>query len=223
MKRTIFVTLLMMPLALFLFISCQKDKEDPGELSQNIKNLVPDSTFNAIKGLRMPIYRGLEPPNLENTYLASPFTLKSTNIEGDWDIGYVISDYYVRFYDQDDVNLTIKVDYYNGGESGSGLGGYISGSGNKFSVFVVVNSYYDVYPAKLLHVISGVMTADGIKNLYFANTMLNDYGDEGDNWIENNQGRVFYDSDGMSPITDYAFKSTEGLKSTGVSSASKRK
>jgi hypothetical protein len=186
-------------------------------LTQEIVNLVPDTILNEMESMGMPIYGGENPPNIENSYIASPFVLKASNRESD-QIGHTYSDYYVKFYNQDNSKLSISLNYLNGPETGTGMGSYIVGDDNKFSVFVEVNAEADDgSKAKLVHVISGEWTADGIKNLYFANFMLDNYGNTTGYWIENGDGRVIYDSDGFSPVTD-SFKSMimPGEKSTGA-------
>ena len=203
--------------------SCKKDKTSPKKLSDDIQNIVPDTILNKITSLGMKINKGLEPPDIENGYLASPFELSASNIPDDYSVGSNFSDYYFRLYDQDNEDLTIKLDYSNGGETGTGLGGFISGDGNKFSVFVEVNSEYNSYPAKLIHIISGTITDEGIDNLYFSNFMLDNFDNESGYWIENGEGRVLIDSDNLSPITPFEFKSTESVTTTNISSAGKRK
>ncbi len=71
------------------------------------------------------------------------------------------------------------------------------------------------YPAKLLQIISGTLTSEGIKDFYFLNYMIDNYGNEGGYWIENGEGRVIYDSDGISPVTDN-FKSTQIKENAGT-------
>jgi hypothetical protein len=183
-----------------LFASCKKDEAKPsGELSQEIKNFVPDTLLQDIMALGMPINKGLTPPNFENIYFGSPFALVNSNISYDYE-GKLFADYKVQFFDQDNENLTVKVSYVNGPEEGSGLGAFISGSGDKFSVFVQVNSTYSGTNAVMLHIISGTLTSTGIKDLYFANFMLNNYGNEYGYWIQEGEGRVIKDTDGNSPI-----------------------
>ena len=186
-------------------------------LTQEIVNLVPDTILNEMESMGMPIYGGENPPNIENSYIASPFVLKASNRESD-QIGHTYSDYYVKFYNQDNSKLSISMNYLNGPETGTGMGSYIVGDDNKFSVFVEVNAEADDgSKAKMVHVISGEWASDGIKNLYFANFMLDNYGNTTGYWIENGDGRVIYDSDGFSPVTD-SFKSMimPGEKSIGA-------
>ncbi|MCF6242102.1 MAG: hypothetical protein L3J74_12245 [Bacteroidales bacterium] len=202
-----------------LFISsCNKDEAslvNEDGLTQEIVNLVPDSILNEIKSLGMPIYGGENPPNIENSYIASPFVLKASNREYD-QIGYTYSDYYVKFYNQDNSKLTISMNYANGPETGEGMGSYIVGKDNKFTVFVEVNAETeDGSKAKMVHIISGEWTADGIKDFYFANFMLDNFGNPTGYWIENGQGRIVYDSDGFSEVTDL-IKSVKESDLTGA-------
>jgi len=216
MQKIIFLTI---TLFVFSFVSCDDDTaglvNDEG-LTQEIVNLVPDSILTEIKSLGMPIYGGENPPNIENSYFASPFVLIASNRESD-EIGYTYSDYYVKFYNQDNKELKIEMDYQNGPEIGTGMGSYIVGDDNNFSVFVEVDAEAsDGSKAKLVHIISGEWTEEGIKNLYFANFMLDNYGNETGYWIEDGDGRVIYDSDGFSPITD-SFKQFEKPINLGLS------
>lgn len=189
-------------------MSCKKDKKDDDKkvedngLTQQINQLIPDSILTKMVTLGMVINRGETPPSLAGSFFATPFILKASNVPNDFGIGYAFADYNVLFYEQNNDNLTIKVDYFNGPESGSGLGGFIVGTGNNFTVFAEVNSTYAGYSAKMVHVISGTLTATGIQNLYFANFMLDNNDNPGGVWIGEGTGRIIYDSDGQSPRID---------------------
>ena len=208
-----FLIIAAFPLVLF---SCKKDKDTKLDLSKDIQNIVPDSTLNKIIALGMPINKGTKPTDLTNIYKASPYILKATNIPNDYAIGFPFADYKVRLYDQDNDKLTIKLDYVNGPESGSGIGGYVSGNGSDFSVFVKVHAVNSGSQAEVLQIISGTITSEGIKNFYFTNFMLDDYGDPKNLWINNEQGRVIYDSDGISPVIT-SLKSGNLETETGIS------
>lgn len=200
------------PLILALALTlpaCKKDKAttkvDKEGLTKEIRNLVPQHVLDQMKQLGMPINGGETPPLLVKgnqataTFLAKPFRLKSSNRPGDVP-NYQFADYEVTFRQQDNDNLTIKVDYLNGPESGNGLGSYIVGDDCKFSVFVEINATNSGTFAKIIHVISGTLLSDGIENLYFANFMVDNNGNAAGVWIENGQGRVIYDTDGFSEL-----------------------
>jgi len=226
MKKTLFRLMMILSVLCLGLVSCSKDKDTDkeDELSKDIQNFVPDETLEQIIDMGMVINKGVDPPDMEGEYLASPYELIATTVANDYSLGTIFSDYYFRLYDQDNDDLTIKLDYYNGGEQGSGLGGFISGDGKEFSVFIEVESEYNGYEATLLHVISGTMNTDGsIEDFYFTNYMLDNNGNDGGVWIENDEGRVLIDSDGETPVTDYEFKSTKSTVNSVIPGAIKVK
>jgi len=202
MKR-ITIQFLTLVLVLGIFsVGCKKDKKDDSKveengLTQEINNLIPDSIITKMIDLGMIINRGENPPVLNGTYFASPFVLKASNVPNDTP-GYTFSDYSLTLFEQNNDNLSVKMDYYNGGESGTGIGGFVVGANNNFTVFAEVNSTYIGYTAKMVHVVSGTLTATGIEDLYFANFMLDNFGNAGGIWIAEGEGRIIYDSDGFS-------------------------
>lgn len=190
------------------FSACKKDGEgDDGSdllgengLPKPVNNIVSADLLNEIKSLGMTVNTGENPPSLAGTFLASPFELKGTNVPDDWPIGSAFADYYATLSNQNNANLSITLSYTSADESGSGIGSYISGSGNSFTVFAKTNSTIGSSSAELIQIISGTLTDGGISNFYYANFMLNNNGD-GDIWLENGEGRVLYDSDGFSEKT----------------------
>jgi hypothetical protein len=197
MKALKIIMLIVLPS--LVFFNCTKTENKTDGLSQDIHNIVPDSILTKMKALGLPINEGTTPPNIEKIYLASPFVLKATNRPSDFVIGYQFSDYKVQFYQQNNSKLSILLDYINGPESGTGLGGFVSGANNKFSVFAKLSATSNGDKADLIQVISGTIVSGAIKDLYFANFMLNNYGNPHGYWIGQGQGRVIYDSDGNSP------------------------
>lgn len=192
--------LLSVVFATIVFASCKKNlKEvDANGLTEEINNLVPDSILQEMQALGMPINGGATPPNLQGTFLASPFILLSSNRPGDTP-GSTFVDYEVTFSDQNNEELTIMLDYVNGPEKGTGLGSFIVGTNREFSVFVeVLSTFNGATPARFIHVISGTRKNNGIEDLFYANFMLDDGGDPNSVWIENGDGRVIYDEDGFS-------------------------
>jgi len=194
--------ILLVLLVITTIVGCKKENMsivDEQGLTQDIHNLVPDSILNEIKEMGMPIYGGENPPNIEGSYSASPFVLKQSNIPSDL-IGYYFSELLFKFYNQNNSNLTISMDYLNGFEEGTGLGGYIVGENNYFTAFMRVSAKMneDNSTVLLVQILSGQYTEDGIKDFYFANFMIDNDGNHSGYWIDNGQGRIIYDSDGFS-------------------------
>ncbi len=193
-------------------------------LSQDIKNIVPDNILTIISNLGMPMYNGKTPPTLANFYKLAPNALKNSNVPNDWAQGTEFYPINFHLYNQDNTLLTIKCDYAeigtNGG-TGTGKEAFISGNGNNFSVFLKANYSAQGQTCDMVQVFSGTMTSTGIKDLYYALFMVDDHGDAGNFWIANGQGRVFFDSDGMSPViaslSSMIFEGTKGIMATSPS------
>ncbi len=209
MKKTLLTLMIGLIAGGMLVVGCKKDDKDDKDketgLPTEVKNFVPDSILTKIKDLGMPINEGNTPPNIENSYLARPFILKASNRPGD-PVGMQFYDYRVKFYAQNNEKRTIKCDYVNGSEQGKGLGSYVSGKDGAFTVFSEMDVTNGADSAKIVLILSGTLIEGGIKDLYYANFMLDNYGNLHHNFIENGEGRVIYDSDGMSEKVD-------GLKS----------
>lgn len=187
--------------AAVIMASCSSDSDsivDANGLTKDIKNLVPDSIMAKMKEIGMPIYTGDNPPDIQFSFLMSPLTLKGTNIVYD-SIGKVYANEYIKFYNQDTKKLTIQCYYKQSTSVASGIGGFIVGNDNKFTVFLDCKSTdEDGHVNITTEVYSGEITDTGIKNMYLAFFMVDDHGDPNNEYIEIGQGRLFYDSDGFS-------------------------
>ena len=188
-------TLEIEPIEFDPFYSC-----DPEELSEDILDIISEDVFEEFIDLDMPLNGGLTPPNIEGTFRITPFILKSSNIPTD-NIGLQFVDYDYTFYDQDMENNTIKVSTVSSnGAISEGVGSYIAGNGNSFSIFTELNGSFQS-GSRFIHaeVISGEITSDGIVNFHKAILMLDDFGDPYGDLIEIGQGRACFDSDAISP------------------------
>jgi hypothetical protein len=198
--KTLYI-LLFAASTIILNSGCKKEESNnQTDTPKNIHSLIPDSILNKIKALGMTIHEGTKPPSITKIFLATPFALKETNIPFDAEIGTVFADYHVKFYEQDNNKLTVKMDYLNGPETGSGLGSIISGSDSVFTVAAKISGLSNgADSATLVQVISGTVVPGAIRNMHVAFFMLNNYGNVSGYWIDNGQGRILYDSDGYSP------------------------
>lgn len=205
MKNLIICRFLMAALAITFLFSCKKDQEpqskvDANGLTKDINDLVPDSILTIMQSLGLPIHGGETPPDIENTFFVTPFILKNSNIPDDFP-GMSFADMSITFSEQDNDALRVKVDYINGPESGNGIGSFIVGQENKFSVFTQIDVMISGYPAKAVYVYSGEIGDCGIENFYVSNFMIDNFGNPGFVFIQNGEGRVIYDQDGFSEIT----------------------
>lgn len=171
-------------------------------LSRAINDLVPEEILAKMVALGMPINTGGVPPKIDgNQYKGSPMILKATNIVGE-STGRQIKDFFVTFSEQNNNSLTVKIDFTTGTESGTGVGSYMAGNGNNFTIFSQVDvedvKQVQGVKSKTVMVISGKWTSTGIEDLHTSVFMLDDKGDPNDVWIEVGEGRIFYDRDGFS-------------------------
>lgn len=190
-----------------IIFSCSSD-DDSSDNSNNafngsiesIENFFNPGVIAAFNELGFTINTGNNPPQIfEGSYLASPFILENTSVQGD-NIGNQFSDYFFQFSNQNNTNLTIDFFGSGGSQQDTGFGSFISGNNSQFSVFLKITSTVSGQTADFAYALSGEVTDDGIENFEFVNLMLDDNGDPADIWIENNTGRLLVDADGFSPL-----------------------
>ncbi len=186
---------------LFIYLSiilclsaCCKDQSEviPGQ------DFIPDEILAEIEDNGQPIHEGFNPPNLSGSYLISPLILVESNFP-DSNTSGSFADERITFYDFDENDLTIKVDYTQASSSGQGLGSFVSGEGNNFTVYVELNAERtDGTTYLLTKVISGTLQENGIQDVSLSVFMIDDNGDPNDVLIENGQGRRFKDGNDFS-------------------------
>lgn len=183
---------------------------------------VGEETLEAVEqDLDVTINRGGSPPTFNSEYVASPYVLTATTVPGDaFFPGDEFADQYFKFFDQNESEQTVSVQVAQGNTIGEGLGGYISGRLNRFTVFVIVDSVRstDGAQTKLLRVFSGTLRSGGVSDYQHALVMLDDGGNDG--FIPNDTGRAFSDGDdfaGLSPFpTANELSITAPLRSDSV-------
>jgi len=171
-----------------MFSGCKKDAPDSNlppvdkeGLTEDIRNIIPVEVLNGAKGLGFEWNGGNTPPSIEGNYYATPVILVNSTYKND-NIGDKFNDGTFIFSEQNNLELTVR-SYIEemGVDSDTGLGSFITGKDNKFSVFVVMN----MYSQKVYFFISGKIENGGIRDFYFL--LLN----------EDLQGRLFKDGDGL--------------------------
>lgn len=204
----------------FAFSSCQTKIDELG-LTRGIHKILPDTIYQNMISMGMPVNVGDEPPELEGTYNVSTFVLDSSDVPEDYS-GKVFSDFVITFYDFNPRKLTVKITYENGPESGEGIGSYIVGKDNKFSVFCEIKARQLVlYRAEAIFVLTGTIVDGGIEDFYYANFMVDNHGNKLGLWLENGQGRIIYDEDGFSERTDISKSTPVDTDSKAISALSK--
>jgi len=175
-----------------------KTKVKMYNLSGSILDIIPDEFIAIIEELGLEINGGIDPPIINGSYLIAPLIRVKSNFPDNMNN---FCDMDLTFYDQKPKpDLTVKINYEQCiGNIGTGLGAFISGEGNKFSVFVpILNTDPHGHITDLIKIFSGELEETGIKNMHFVLIMKDDHGDPYNEFIENGQGRLFKDGDGFS-------------------------
>lgn len=183
----------------FLFVGCSKD--DDGDQvnfdgsTNAIVEFVGSDIYDELINLGMEIHSGDNPPNIEGKYLMAPTILENSNVPTDI-IGLQFNDLLLEFSNQKGLEIT-----FTGVEAKAnsvGKGSFISGSGDHFSVFLDIINKRDMDPKEMeeIYVFSGRIAPEGIYDLQLSLFMVENNGNA--NTIENGQGRLFIDEDGLS-------------------------
>jgi hypothetical protein len=196
--------------------SCSDSKKSATPTySAKIQKIVPDSIIKSLTAKGMNLNPGANPPSVVGIYLASPYTLLANyGPEDGWKSGKVIPDYRYKLYEQK--GDEVKIDYKNTGtDTGSGIGGFLSGSDKKFSLFAELSGTASGIPYKHLTVISGEIEGSGIKNFQYAFVMKDKTGDESNSiLIATGKSRIWIDGDSLASKVEtfrQAFLENQGL------------
>ena len=183
------------------------------DFSTDILRLVPAETIAKVRDLGIPIYEGRTPPNIEGAYLDSPLYMTKSTVPNEPVKPDGFNDYKLKVYNQNSTQLTASLDSKSINKNtgavsatSTGQGTYLSGQGNFFSLFVVLETQRvnSTTRSRTLELYSGELTATGIRNLQSTLFMLEDYGDINNELIPINTGRAFKDNDGFSErITNF--------------------
>lgn len=156
----------------------------------------------------MPINRGGTPPDMEGIYEAQPLILLASSRDDD-QIGTRYGDMHVKFHNQNNKKLEIVVSFNQSNQSnqfnhvlGDGIDSFIVGNGNKFTIFSRIDGISNGQKYTSVQVYSGTSTDNGITDYYEGFFMVDNKGNKGNLLINNGDGRVFYDSDGVSRRID---------------------
>ena len=188
------------------FNSCYIDRKnivpDLNEwgLTGDISDIISDDIVEAMVDLGMPIYGGVNPPSFENaSYFITPFILTASTRSQD-ELGEKYNDFTLTLSEYNLDDLTIMVRKESNSTISTGIGSFLVGEGDDFSIFTALYSVRDNgSKSASVRVISGTLTNTGIVNYYESLFLTDDFGDVNSDLIEIGDGRVFYDSDGFTP------------------------
>ena len=178
-------------------------------VESRIDQVIPDDIRDQMEPY-INIYDGTNPPNIEGDYLLSPAMLYYDSKSGvGIERGFQFEDHFIKITNQDMVKNTLDYDSKTGNSTSIGKGAFISGEGDKFSVFFNIEtttnySGNDIYSKQAL-VISGIKTDSGIKDLEFAFVMVDKRNDYYGELMGIGDFRVVIDGDYMSYYTPWSY------------------
>lgn len=148
------------------FLPLQKiGKENAPNVSvevQSILSEIKSETLAQLKATGMEIHEGNTPPNVEGIYLSSPHILMKAHVGDYYQVGHRWPDYKYRISIQQ--NGYAVLDYKASDANASGQAVYVTGSGNKFTLYARVSGVEKGIQKMNITVLSGEITPEGIQN-----------------------------------------------------------
>ena len=179
---------------------------------EQIESVIPEEYLGLLEPY-IPIHTGTTPPNIEGTYFISPNALLTDNVG--FEPGYVFGDEYIMFYDQTSDNTINMKSTQLLGDLSVGEGLFISGSGEKFTIYFNEYTTYDKGSWLIkATIISGEYEDGSIKNYTCAFLILDEY-DTDDSLMDVGQYRVVIDQNYISESTVWPLETRSGVRAAG--------
>lgn len=184
------------------------------EVDDRIHTVIPEEIRDVIDEY-IPIYDGMNPPNIEGSYYLNPQILIGSSLSYD-QVGTEYAPEYQKYGNQDMVNNTIDMVRVQGRdytiEWDKGSGAFISGTGNNFTIYFDMEGESYGIMTKMVYIVSGTKTDTGIKNLT-AGFILKEKGDDPEGTlVPVGTFRFFTDQDGMCETTTWPYGDIYGSK-----------
>lgn len=163
----------------------------------------------------MPIHEGTNPPIIDGVYLMSPLEAVYASDNG-FNPGDVANDYVIRFTNQNAKNHTLSyaemdlvADAYGSSDDVT-----IIGHNNNFTTYFISSGISSGVSYKETILISGTWTMYGIQDIYYAFVMVDKGYDPNGELMNENEFRVFKDSDRLAENSVWsksAFESSQSM------------
>lgn len=178
--------------------SCKKDKAFNGT-REDVQSFLGKDLVEALDDIGFNMNYGETPPQLEGSFLVSPADLKSSTVPGDPD-SHTFNDLKAIFKNQNNNDLTIDYEGDELFENSKGLGTFIAGDGEYFTVAVKSETTkLTGGKAESAFVFNGRITDAGIVDVEIAAFVIEIIQkDFLFPFIPENTGRVIIDGDGLS-------------------------
>ena len=171
--------------------------------------ILPDAIYDEVTEL-IPIYSGVNPPDMEGEYISSPHALiyesysekpDSLQFYSDRYLGFIYANKQMNFYGKQYDSLEQK--YFEEIQYGV----KITGDDDYFSCYYVVDGYVDGFYAQQSFIFSGKKTEAGLEDFHVAVILLENSGNP--NMFEKHSYRVLKDYDGLAE-TNYWLSGKSG-------------
>ena len=174
-----------------------------GEFDQRITQEIPKQYLEQMSTY-MPIYSGNTPPTIDGTFTSHPVELvfasdnyKSTNGFGDQ---------IMNFSDQNKIKNTVYYQYKQGGGQSEKTEMVVLGQDDRFTIFAVMNGSNGDATYRMAEIVSGTMTADGIKD-FFNGILMLEKNDPNNKIMKVGTYRIFKDGDGLAIPSTWSSRS----------------
>lgn len=154
-----------------LAFNFSKPKDVITGVPSEVNKFLQPKDISFLKDQNFTVYTGNTPPNIEGTYILD--SLRSTFNSIEQETGKIVS-YRIQIYDQKNDTVALKFLSLESKDTSGGVGGFISGEGNCFTIFVDEKGISDNgCKYNTSSVISGCMAEKGIQNYEESSIMKN--------------------------------------------------
>ena len=177
------------------------------EFDDRITQQIPQEYLSKM-ATHMPIYTGSTPPTIDGTFTSHPHVSVYTSDGYTWPNG--LADQIMNFSGQNKSKNTLNYQYKQGSGINDKTEMIVMGEGDKFTIFAVMNGSNTSVNAtyKVAEIVSGTMTADGIKD-FFAGSLMLEKNDPDNKLMKVGTYRIFKDGDGLASPASWSARGTE--------------
>lgn len=186
-----------------LLQACKKsgggDSTTGNNFSDSIRSIISQPIIDSLRKWGLNINDGNTPPSVTGIFLLHPDSCIFDN-SGYNTAGEIYDDYKIRFSQQNNSKLTIRVDRKDVGSdadnASDSIATFISGNGNYFTIFAQEKGVESGIGYTSLDIYSGQITAAGIAGFQLAHYEKSKDPDPGNVLISVGSSRIFMNSGG---------------------------
>jgi len=204
------VRLLFVVLAAMVVFACAAEEEGTNGgpidgVPSEVNNFFGQADLDKLKEAGMNINTGINPPDITGTYLGDTLVISYDDTDA---TGMSVSRYQYTFYDQTAAGA-IKVDYtaLDAADVATGTGGFISGEGTCFSIYLDTKGVADTCNYKTPNIISGCLNTSGDITSWQQGLIMTEKEGSCDTLIPVGHRRIISETDGTVTKTSASGKS----------------